>query len=129
MIRRPPRSTRTDPLFPYTTLFRSDFLGGRRVAVLGVLAVADFQQLATELLPAAGLFPQFLRLDGRHQQFDRAGAVHLLAHDRLDLAQHAQTQQRPGVQAGGETSTEEHTSDLQSQMRNTYDVYRSKIKN
>src|SRR3546814_3733238 len=29
MIRRPPRSTRTDTLFPYTTLFRSDaFLGG-----------------------------------------------------------------------------------------------------
>src|SRR3546814_20082339 len=32
MIRRPPRSTRTDTLFPYTTLFRShlDALGGRR---------------------------------------------------------------------------------------------------
>src|SRR3546814_15052642 len=29
MIRRPPRSTRTDTLFPYTTLFRS-FGGGRR---------------------------------------------------------------------------------------------------
>src|SRR3546814_12405300 len=27
MIRRPPRSTRTDTLFPYTTLFRSPFLG------------------------------------------------------------------------------------------------------
>src|SRR3546814_6251571 len=26
MIRRPPRSTRTDTLFPYTTLFRSDFI-------------------------------------------------------------------------------------------------------
>src|SRR3546814_16114509 len=26
MIRRPPRSTRTDTLFPYTTLFRSPFL-------------------------------------------------------------------------------------------------------
>src|SRR3546814_16379233 len=25
MIRRPPRSTRTDPLFPYTTLFRSKY--------------------------------------------------------------------------------------------------------
>src|SRR3546814_11279451 len=25
MIRRPPRSTRTDTLFPYTTLFRSEF--------------------------------------------------------------------------------------------------------
>src|SRR3546814_20389503 len=29
MIRRPPRSTRTDTLFPYTTLFRSD-RGGRQ---------------------------------------------------------------------------------------------------
>src|SRR3546814_5849357 len=27
MIRRPPRSTRTDTLFPYTTLFRSDRVG------------------------------------------------------------------------------------------------------
>src|SRR3546814_12587572 len=26
MIRRPPRSTRTDTLFPYTTLFRSEYL-------------------------------------------------------------------------------------------------------
>src|SRR3546814_20445028 len=32
MIRRPPRSTRTDTLFPYTTLFRSD------IATVGVLA-------------------------------------------------------------------------------------------
>src|SRR3546814_17583358 len=28
MIRRPPRSTRTDTRFPYTTLFRSPWLGG-----------------------------------------------------------------------------------------------------
>src|SRR3546814_11691043 len=28
MIRRPPRSTRTDTLFPYTTLFRSPDLAG-----------------------------------------------------------------------------------------------------
>src|SRR3546814_2773689 len=33
MIRRPPRSTRTDTLFPYTTLFRSDQVTcGQRVA-------------------------------------------------------------------------------------------------
>src|SRR3546814_15113962 len=35
MIRRPPRSTRTDTLFPYTTLFRSGRIGrngGRRTA-------------------------------------------------------------------------------------------------
>src|SRR3546814_11919859 len=30
MIRRPPRSTRTDTLFPYTTLFRSDRTEARR---------------------------------------------------------------------------------------------------
>src|SRR3546814_12339310 len=30
MIRRPPRSTRTDTLFPYTTLFRSDQPGVRQ---------------------------------------------------------------------------------------------------
>src|SRR3546814_11352768 len=29
MIRRPPRSTRTDTLFPYTTLFRSLYIQGR----------------------------------------------------------------------------------------------------
>src|SRR3546814_14713202 len=32
MIRRPPRSTRTDTLFPYTTLFRSSFLPGDLLA-------------------------------------------------------------------------------------------------
>src|SRR3546814_14601615 len=31
MIRRPPRSTRTDTLFPYTTLFRSDDRAGQRL--------------------------------------------------------------------------------------------------
>src|SRR3546814_19667176 len=34
MIRRPPRSTRTDTLFPYTTLFRSRLLRDRRDAFL-----------------------------------------------------------------------------------------------
>src|SRR3546814_2322917 len=34
MIRRPPRSTRTDTLFPYTTLFRSR--GRHQIAVVGV---------------------------------------------------------------------------------------------
>src|SRR3546814_7503219 len=33
MIRRPPRSTRTDTLFPYTTLFRS-LAGGRLVPLV-----------------------------------------------------------------------------------------------
>src|SRR3546814_8614768 len=33
MIRRPPRSTRTDTLFPYTTLFRSVAVAGQHVGV------------------------------------------------------------------------------------------------
>src|SRR3546814_1360741 len=56
MIRRPPRSTRTDTLFPYTTLFRSDlrydvygtygrtkakFIGYNRLVVPNLLAALD----------------------------------------------------------------------------------------
>src|SRR3546814_1735703 len=38
MIRRPPRSTRTDTLFPYTTLFRSgELLHGGRAGLLQVI--------------------------------------------------------------------------------------------
>src|SRR3546814_918798 len=38
MIRRPPRSTRTDTLFPYTTLFRSaDALAGQGTCAVGLL--------------------------------------------------------------------------------------------
>src|SRR3546814_13006582 len=40
MIRRPPRSTRTDTLFPYTTLFRSEE-GFRIVDQLGIIGLAD----------------------------------------------------------------------------------------
>src|SRR3546814_6507770 len=36
MIRRPPRSTRTDTLFPYTTLFRSYVVAGGTLKLHGV---------------------------------------------------------------------------------------------
>src|SRR3546814_8791433 len=36
MIRRPPRSTRTDTLFPYTTLFRSSYESGHEYRQHGV---------------------------------------------------------------------------------------------
>src|SRR3546814_13233518 len=54
MIRRPPRSTRTDTLFPYTTLFRSgDFRGAgqdRRIRH----AVEDLRQSAAHVGGAVG---------------------------------------------------------------------------
>src|SRR3546814_17652334 len=50
MIRRPPRSTRTDTLFPYTTLFRSnlhgvEYIGKRDALLLGLDAVDLHVQL------------------------------------------------------------------------------------
>src|SRR3546814_17005148 len=42
MIRRPPRSTRTDTLFPYTTLFRSAYVRYTRSLAGGLGAPAQF---------------------------------------------------------------------------------------
>src|SRR3546814_3767046 len=52
MIRRPPRSTRTDTLYPYTTLFRSSYAAEHRAFLLGATgrtddAMAAFQPLIT----------------------------------------------------------------------------------
>src|SRR3546814_11417535 len=57
MIRRPPRSTRTDTLFPYTTLFRSARVGTvSRTVVLTASAQRDLRRLdrpvATRILDA-----------------------------------------------------------------------------
>src|SRR3546814_5991567 len=46
MIRRPPRSTRTDTLFPYTTLFRS--LAGLQIALTQPIRIDDVLVLENE---------------------------------------------------------------------------------
>src|SRR3546814_20334673 len=53
MIRRPPRSTRTDTLFPYTTLFRSE--SWVDVALLESLAAAKMEEQAKALAAEQGL--------------------------------------------------------------------------
>src|SRR3546814_14449894 len=60
MIRRPPRSKRTDTLFPYTTLFRSGAAHGKRMQCMGgaknhgiVLPDADLDQVVADLMGAA----------------------------------------------------------------------------
>src|SRR3546814_19006212 len=57
MIRRPPRSTRTDTLFPYTTLFRSAYSNGRGQEMyrqyqdrLRTLNACDFGDLLLHML-------------------------------------------------------------------------------
>src|SRR3546814_3227802 len=58
MIRRPPRSTRTDTLFPYTTLFRSIWRPqGLAVAALLILAALPML-IAT--IPGASDYPNHL---------------------------------------------------------------------
>src|SRR3546814_13345012 len=55
MIRRPPRSTRTDTLFPYSTLFRSiSRLSGSRVAIRRVIGSqrAKVERVGRQVLPA-----------------------------------------------------------------------------
>src|SRR3546814_8862712 len=75
MIRRPPRSTRTDTLFPYPTLFRSSIRPSSRRrrargAFAGVLTVrrADTQAPIAERRQAAGNHEQAAEPDPRHQR-------------------------------------------------------------
>src|SRR3546814_20721684 len=69
MIRRPPRSTRTDTLFPYTTLFRSaeamsDFLANAEDQIAGGTTFEEFAKdaslpiKATPLIVSGGASPQ-----------------------------------------------------------------------
>src|SRR3546814_4723950 len=104
MKRRPPRSTRTDTLFPYTTLFRSQFIfkmemakaaapgvGGQGVSQLGpTVIVHGTDEQKAEYLPKI--------LDGSHNW-------------------------RQGYSEPGAGRSEEHTSELQSLMRISYAVF------
>src|SRR3546814_982875 len=57
MIRRPPRSTRTDTLFPYTTLFRSTVPQGAAPAALPTLYLytRKTMEVLKKILAAAAL--------------------------------------------------------------------------
>src|SRR3546814_16783422 len=111
MIRRPPRSTRTDPLFPYTTLFRSisarslhdrlaTFAAGRasfrapplKVSAIGTFIALTFSEPAPEMRALADAAVQ-----------------------RLDALRAPLTPR--------EIRSEEHTSELQSLMRISYAVF------
>src|SRR3546814_5154104 len=109
MIRRPPRSTRTDTLFPYTTLFRSQRGHIRRRArpkalfnfFEGYTVVQALHQSSIKSLP--------LLARGKVRDMYAVGDDKLLivASDR----------------------SEEHTSELQSLMRISYAVFCLKKKN
>src|SRR3546814_3895533 len=93
MLRRPPRSTRTDTLFPYTTLFRSV---GRHVFPAGAGRNAFVGQ--------AGFFIVNPTTDQTHPS----------THNSLFSVTSTDTRPR---------RSEEHTSELQSLMRISYAVF------
>src|SRR3546814_6360281 len=103
MIRRPPRSTRTDTLFPYTTLFRSARHGLGRGGQLQLRRVR-FQR--DEFLPELRPRPHALP-DGRGTEPSRRKLLH---------------RERP-LGHPSATRSEEHTSELQSLMRISYAVF------
>src|SRR3546814_4204370 len=109
MIRRPPRSTRTDTLFPDTTLFRSADSRAKAVAllalVLGVSWLGNIRALA------------------HGNESVHAYCVTLF----LAIGLHALSKARTG--RGGIVRSEEHTSELQSLMRISYAVFCLKKKN
>src|SRR3546814_948414 len=93
MIRRPPRSTRTDTLFPYTTLFRSD--GADELETL----VATLGAQGYEVVDMRGN-----EMAKDHVRFMVGGRCPGLPNERL-------------------FRSEEHTSELQSLMRISYAVF------
>src|SRR3546814_7122942 len=104
MIRRPPRSTRTDTLFPYTTLFR------------GLLK------------PAAARPKAFWRGDDVYDPVNVGFVTNVPAREGVEFFRYDTTV--PGNSnaghegaAYGTERSEEHTSELQSLMRTSYAVF------
>src|SRR3546814_2760940 len=108
MIRRPPRSTRTDTLFPYTTLFRSCDRA-RAAWRTGRDRGASQPRYALASVPASD--PQSARRD--RVALDPLSRHHPRAGGR------SQGRVRAQLCAG----SEEHTSELQPLMRKSYDVF------
>src|SRR3546814_6862792 len=110
MIRRPPGPTRTDTLFPYTTLFRSP--AAREICALGTLHRALGGDRAISL-PA----PQPCERAGVRGRYGLPLARHRAAHQR-----HRRAHLRHPLSLDALRS-EEHTSELQSLMRISYAVF------
>src|SRR3546814_5693262 len=105
MIRQPPRSTRTDILFPYPTLFRSF---EARPAI-----VSRRTKLGCEIASPLGMrrgVPSFERkpMLWRHSKVSRSKVCAVIFHSFVKVR---------------ECRSEEHTSELQSLMRISYAVF------
>src|SRR3546814_4725406 len=104
MIRRPPRSTRTDTLFPYTTLFRS----GKGTCVSPAVGCGQEDE-DTAYRPArdpAGIISRAPRRFGEDA-----------------ISRRLEPGKVRTTRIGSSLRSEEHTSELQSLMRISYAVF------
>src|SRR3546814_3216533 len=111
MIRRPPRSTRTDTLFPYTTLFRSDG------------AVLSIDDEANQAVYGVGTTPRMI-FEDRAANAPSTAIVNF--RDELEEATAAARAARgtgTASQPVAAPRSAEHTSELQSLMRISYAVF------
>src|SRR3546814_1215345 len=110
MIRQPPKSTRTDTLFPYTTLFRSQscdlqfFVHGP-----GIFGVPFFARELMKVVERYGIKARF-----QHNLVAVDGPNHTATFE---------------IVGGDRQRSEEHTSELQSLMRISYAVFCLQKKN
>src|SRR3546814_7007858 len=129
MIRRPPRSTRTDTLFPYTTLFRSPRPGelsfpgiGNRES--GVEARCCFESPVPNHESRRSIHVQRTHRLAERDPADRLGQQLGDAELADPAAGPGRLRQRDRV---GDHQlverSEEHTSELQSLMRSSYAVF------
>src|SRR3546814_3922629 len=118
MIRRPPRSTRTDTLFPYTTLFRRKqqimgILSGYRVldcsiAMAGPFAAQRLGDLGADVVKVEPV-------GGEWQRHASAGGAR---GNRINVSFLSLNRNKRSL-----ARSEEHTSELQSLMRLSYAVF------
>src|SRR3546814_3291113 len=125
MIRRPPRSTRTDTLFPYTTLFRSTVsklmaeLQGRKI---GSGRSMKYTQCGGGLLKIGILVTAILAATpNRAHAMNWCGLLDIIPREKGDFEKLSGSVEAftgcgslPSDNAPG---SEEHTSELQSVMR------------
>src|SRR3546814_3582703 len=116
MIRRPPRSTRTDTLFPYTTLFRSD--QARGPGLRGLVVQWSAAGIAHVRIGQRDDLPRIRRIGEDLLVAGHGGVEHHLA-DRQAGRAHGNSLEHGAVFE----RSEEHTSELQSLMRISYAVF------
>src|SRR3546814_6645265 len=127
MIRRPPRSTRTDTLFPYTTLFRSRYdwklVGKREIYIpYANFRINDPALKYSELIKPETVNPDYLRYE-LHRVWVIEGTLkkgfrHIYAKRRLYADEDTWLVSTVDNHDGrGQLRSEEHTSELPSLLR------------